>query len=60
MHEMKIAHRDLKPDNILIDSKGYIRIIDFGFSKVLKEHSRSLIGSPLYMSPEILERKGHS
>ena len=55
-------HRDLKPANILI-SGGYFKICDFGFSKVIKDPSvsnKTCVGSPIYMAPQILDKKDYS
>ncbi|KAK8835361.1 hypothetical protein M9Y10_033664 [Tritrichomonas musculus] len=62
LHDNGIVHRDLKPDNILIDSDYYPRVCDFGLSRCFPEQltkSKQLtmtgnIGTPLYMSPELL------
>lgn len=35
MHYLNLAYRDLKPENILIDAAGYIKIVDYGFVKVM-------------------------
>ena len=62
-HKMKIIHRDLKPENILItkNNKGFIRIkiCDFGTSQIFQkgEVQYSIVGSLLYMAPEIIEKK---
>jgi serum/glucocorticoid-regulated kinase 2 len=50
-------YRDMKPENILIASDGYIRLTDFGLSKE-NHFSMSFCGSPAYLSPEMLEKKG--
>ena len=36
MHENSVIYRDLKPENVMIDKDGYVKIIDFGFAKILK------------------------
>ncbi len=37
LHKMKIAYRDLKPENLLIDKHGHIKLTDFGFAKFIKD-----------------------
>merc|ERR1719178_457627 len=37
MHSKDICYRDMKPENMLIDDQGYVKLIDFGFAKVVKE-----------------------
>jgi len=57
------THRcSLKPENVLIDSEGYIRIADFGLSKKgIKGNvgARSICGTPEYLAPEIIFKMGH-
>ncbi len=60
-HQMGVVHRDLKPDNILVDQQGRIKVIDFGIAKAtdadlglmtLQTHADQLLGTMSYMSPE--------
>ena len=55
-----IAHRDIKPANIMIDTNGYLKMIDFGTAKVLIDYTSTVIGTPHYIAPEILQGKGYS
>ena len=55
-----IAHRDIKPNNIMIDSNGYLKMIDFGTAKILTDYTSTVIGTPHYIAPEILRGKGYS
>ena len=56
LHEKEIVHRDLKLSNILVDSTGYVKIIDFGLAKQLTEDdlTYSFAGTMKYISPEAL------
>ena len=63
IHEGKILYRNLKPENIVLDDKGNIKIIDFSKGKMLTydgERGLSLVGTPEYMPPEIILGKGQS
>jgi serum/glucocorticoid-regulated kinase 2 len=55
-------YRDLKPENLMINDDGYLKLIDFGCAKIIEndELSCSLIGNPYYMSPEIISGEGHN
>ena len=61
LHNKDIWHRDLKLENILIDETGYLKLIDFGLAKILKETemSQSFWGTPEYLAPEMVSQKGH-
>jgi len=56
LHEKGIAHRDLKLENILVEQNGYIKIIDYGLAKMLKEdqEATSFCGTPEYLAPEMV------
>ena len=63
IHEAKILYRNLKPENIVLDDKGNLKVIDFSKSKMLTydgERGLSLVGAPDYMAPEIILGKGQS
>ena len=62
LHGLNIIYRDLKPENVLLDIDGHIRITDFGLSKMnigLRDKSYSICGSPEYMAPEMLLNGEH-
>jgi cGMP-dependent protein kinase len=60
LQKKQIAHRDIKPSNIMIDTNGYLKMIDFGTAKVLTDYTSTIIGTPHYIAPEILQGKGYS
>ena len=60
LHERKIVYRDLKPENLLLDRDGYIKMVDFGFAKQTRGQTWTLCGTPDYLAPEIVSNKGHN
>ena len=63
LHKQGIIYRDLKPEIVLIDLDGHIRLADFGLSKEglsLDIMTYTFCGSPEYMNPEMLQQSGHT
>ena len=58
VHKLRYVHRDIKPDNVLLDANGHIRLADFGSCLRLSSdgtvQSNVAVGTPDYISPEIL------
>ncbi|CAE7949278.1 pkaC, partial [Symbiodinium sp. KB8] len=60
--EKNIVYRDLKPENVMLDAQGYLKLIDFGIAKKLEEgktRTFTMIGTPHYMAPEIMRGHGY-
>lgn len=60
-HTNNIIHRDVKPENLVFDDKGYLKLTDFGIAKFYqKENYRETSGTPGYMAPEVMCAQNHT
>jgi tRNA A-37 threonylcarbamoyl transferase component Bud32 len=60
LHAKKIAYRDLKPENLVMDANGFVKLVDFGLAKqLLSGKTWTLCGTPDYLAPEIILNEGH-
>ncbi len=61
LHSNSIIHRDIKPQNLVFGSDGYLHITDLGISRQLRQNNyQDTSGTPGYMSPQVICRKNHS
>ena len=62
LQDRNFVYRDLKPDNLLIDSNGYLKLADFGFAKRVKPGLKTytMCGTPDYLAPELVQQSGHT
>lgn len=59
-HARGVIYRDLKPENLLVDAQGYLKLTDFGVAKKLsQETTYSLVGTPQFMAPEVILGRGY-
>ncbi|EEY64893.1 protein kinase, putative [Phytophthora infestans T30-4] len=62
LHVNGVVYRDLKPENVLLDAQGHVKLADFGFAKQDMgpgQRTYSFCGSPEYLSPEMVKKNGH-
>ncbi|KAK8829645.1 Serine/threonine-protein kinase [Blastocystis sp. ATCC 50177/Nand II] len=60
LHSMRIVHRDIKPDNLLLSENGVAKVCDFGLAAQLDPNRKGkdvICGTPLYMAPEVFRGK---
>lgn len=57
LHDAAFVHCDVKPANIMCDMMGNIKLVDYGRANIINERMSLLLGSPLYMAPEIHRRE---
>ena len=62
LHDRQITYRDLKPENLLICTNGYLKVTDFSFAKKLPKGAKTftLCGTPQYLAPEQVQQVGHN
>ena len=61
LHRIKLIHRDIKINNFIIENDGYLKLVDVGSSKkILNGYAKTMLGTPHYMAPEIIEGLNYS
>lgn len=61
LHQNGMVYRDLKPENMLFDARGYVKLVDFGLAKKIgpTDKTWTFVGTPDYLAPEMILGKGH-
>ena len=60
LHDKKIIHRDVKPENFVVDENGYLKLVDLSIAKVVHNRTYTITGTPHYMAPEVLSGQGYN
>jgi len=60
LHEKNVIYRDLKPENLLLDVKGFCKVTDMGLAKITTSPTFTMVGTPDYMAPEVIDQTGHT
>ena len=60
IHGKDIIYRDLKPENVMLDRTGHVRLIDFGLAKLCPDRTWTMCGTPEYLAPEVVTNQGHN
>ena len=59
LHFTGVLYRDLKPEKVLVDQSGYPKLVDFGAAKQVQGRTFTVLGTPHYMAPEVLQGQGY-